>query len=146
MNASVNVASSVALKASPNVSGERRKTGRHKSLLGAQLILNAQGSSLDCWIKNISEAGALVLLPGPTVLPKSALLTISKTQKKYHADIIWQTEREAGLYFSTINEDHPLARPQRVAQLEAEIEKLKTRLRNMERRAVAHGVQHIFED
>jgi hypothetical protein len=78
---------------------ERRQTVRLRSLLGARACYNQRRATLDCVVRNISEGGALIVVPETVLLPSDFELEIAQRQRSYHAHVRWRTGTRIGVSF-----------------------------------------------
>ena len=61
----------------------------------------AKGAALsECLVKDISEAGARIVLPMATELPKKIMLRITGEMIPMRASVIWQAGAKCGLEFN----------------------------------------------
>lgn len=78
---------------------ERRQTPRLRSLLGARARYNQRRATLDCVVRNISEGGALIVVPDTVLLPADFELEIAQRQRSYRAHVCWRTGTRIGVSF-----------------------------------------------
>ncbi len=78
---------------------ERRQTPRLRSLLGARACYNQRRATLDCVVRNISDGGALIIVPDTVLLPADFELEITQRQCSYHAHVRWRTGTRIGVSF-----------------------------------------------
>lgn len=78
---------------------ERRQTPRLRSLLGAKARYNQKRATLDCVVRNISDGGALIVVPDTVLLPADFELEIAQRQRSYHAHVRWRTGTRIGVSF-----------------------------------------------
>lgn len=86
---------------------ERRQTPRLRSLLGAQARYNQQRSTLDCVVRNISEGGALIVVPETVLLPPDFELAITQRQRCYQAHMRWRSGTRIGVSFEVEEASQP---------------------------------------
>ncbi|WP_430913552.1 PilZ domain-containing protein [Methylobacterium sp. sgz302541] len=80
---------------------ERRTTPRQRSYLGARLGFNAQWSTMDCLVRNYTEAGAkLVFASAAVPLPDAFDLVIASKGIETRAHVVWRREGEMGVSFA----------------------------------------------
>jgi hypothetical protein len=84
---------------------ERRKMPRLRTLLGGRIVFNQRRATLDCVVRNFSDAGALVLLSDAVALPAAFDLEIDHKQRSYGARVRWRSGERIGIVF----EDQPAA-------------------------------------
>lgn len=80
---------------------ERRQTPRLRSLLGARACYNQRRATLDCVVRNISEGGALIVVPETVLLPPDFELEIAQRQCCYQAHMRWRTGTRIGVSFKS---------------------------------------------
>lgn len=76
---------------------ERRKNPRNRTYLGGVLSFNDRYSTLECIIRNKSEAGACLAVEGTVMLPDEFDLTVTRNEQSHRARMIWRTGTEAGV-------------------------------------------------
>ena len=76
---------------------ERRRERRQKSFLGAKLTFNRRQSVVDCLIRNISPAGALVEFPDMTLAPTDVELHVSHRDQSFRGTVVWRKQERAGV-------------------------------------------------
>ena len=83
----------------------RRQTIRGKVFLGGVAEFNENGSTMDCIVRNVSEAGACVELDQGAKLPEEINLTIPRKGRSFLARLIWRQANRVGLAFRTMVTD-----------------------------------------
>ncbi len=78
---------------------ERRRMPRGRTYLGTQIAFNRRSSTLDCLMRNRSEAGGRIVFSGPTPLPGEFDLTIHREGLSRRARVVWRQESAAGVEF-----------------------------------------------
>ncbi len=78
---------------------ERRKVQRTRVLKGAKIIFNHRVSSLDCIVKNLSDAGACLQLASPLGFPTTFELRLDGYQSLRSCRVIWQGADRIGVAF-----------------------------------------------
>jgi hypothetical protein len=108
---------------------ERRSEPRVRSLLGAHISFGNRRRTLDCVVKNIASAGAMVVFPWTTVTPKEFMLHIPSREEVRSARVIWRRDDRAGLALSEVEvNEAPIDLTRRIRRLEAENRRLRHRL------------------
>jgi hypothetical protein len=79
---------------------ERRKVKRARVLKGAKIIFNQRVSSLDCLVRNLSDAGACLQLASPVGFPTTFELSLDGDRSLRSCRIIWQGADRIGVAFS----------------------------------------------
>jgi len=80
---------------------EHRRVPRQRALLGARIIFNQRCSTLDCVVRNMSEMGAMLVVPDTVLLPATFDLEIAQKQRTYHAVVRWRDETRIGVSFES---------------------------------------------
>ena len=113
---------------------DRRGMPRLKSLMAATISFNHGQSVIDCLIRNLSQAGAKLIVSRAVALPDCFDLLIPQKQATRRARIEWRRDDEVGVSFegsSALRPDGEAgeeALRRRIRALEAEIERLQTRI------------------
>ncbi len=79
---------------------DARRAARLKTIKSGQIIVDSDGTALDCAIRNISVTGVLVRMDEPAELPETVELVIVSHDISVRAHIAWQNGNEAGLEFA----------------------------------------------
>jgi hypothetical protein len=111
---------------------EARHHERVRTILGAQIVFNNRNSTLECQVRNISSAGAKLVLSESVTLPEEFEIHIPQKGRTFRARLRWRTPDGAGIEFLR---DEPLAAAvsdrnlvARVRELESENEALRARV------------------
>jgi hypothetical protein len=115
---------------------ERRATLRHKSIMQARVFYNHRQSSMDCVVRNFSEAGANLQFAEVVSLPDGFEVYIPSKDQYFQAHLIWRKGQRAGISWVAEEMLHPplesgrSASPlaDRVTHLEHEVALLRKRL------------------
>lgn len=84
----------------PKVRNPRKeRAADRRSTYRPGIVVDESGAETSCIIKNLSEAGARIVLEGEAALSPRVVLKIVQCAEKRAAEIIWQRECEAGLKF-----------------------------------------------
>ncbi|HEX2257819.1 MAG TPA: PilZ domain-containing protein [Afifellaceae bacterium] len=78
---------------------EQRMHGRRRVLKKGLLILNTNGSTFECQVRELGGGGAAVRLYGWTALPERFDLMIPADNLRVSARVAWQRGEEVGLEF-----------------------------------------------
>ncbi len=78
---------------------ERRKAGRRRVLKKAKIIFNNRSAVIDCTVRNLSTAGALLLVPSPLGIPETFELLIEADGTKYQCHVSWRQDDKIGVAF-----------------------------------------------
>lgn len=87
---------------------ERRQSARSRVIYSGVVGYNERQSTVECVIRNVSEAGAKVEFDNPAVLPGVIDLLIAKKNRAYTAKIAWRQFNQAGLAFEAVEQDAPM--------------------------------------
>jgi hypothetical protein len=110
---------------------ERRKHQRSPAYMGGQITTDRRLISIDCVVRNMSGAGAKLVVPNATLLPDEFELHIAKRETASRVRARWRRERELGVEIVPLAAEQapvPLALARRIKRLEAENAGLKRRL------------------
>lgn len=77
---------------------ERRKAPRRRVLKTGKISFD-RGESLDCVVRNISEAGACLELNSRVTIPNDFTLTIKTDKLMRPCQVIWRAGRRIGVRF-----------------------------------------------
>ncbi|CAO4174248.1 PilZ domain-containing protein [Methylorubrum populi] len=107
---------------------ERRQELRKRSFLKGRIHFNKGASSMDCLVRDFSDAGARLELSETRTLPESFDLYIPQKETTLRATLRWLREGDVGVAFDTQKpaSSEPAADPslavllRRIAELEAE--------------------------
>ena len=87
---------------------ERRLHSRRRTLFAGRIqIAKLNGWELECTVKNLSETGARLTIPGDVVVPQNVDLTVSDGPRR-PAQLIWYREGHAGF---ALTDRRALSRP-----------------------------------
>jgi hypothetical protein len=110
---------------------DRRKHQRSPAYMGGLITTDRRLIAIDCVVRNMSGAGAKLLVPNATLLPEEFELHITKHESASRVRTRWRRERELGVEvipLATQDAPVPLALARRIKRLEAENVGLKRRL------------------
>ncbi len=114
---------------------ERRKYQRSPAYMGGQITTDRRLISIDCVVRNMSGAGAKLVVPNATLLPDEFELHVAKRETASRVRARWRRERELGVEvipLAASDAPVPLALARRIKRLEAENAGLKRRLSDCE--------------
>jgi hypothetical protein len=117
---------------------ERRTTKRMKSFLRGLIYFDKRRGASSCLIRDMNEEGARIIFSEAITLPDTINLHIPQKEQTLRARVSWRRGDEIGLSFTAEPAKLPDASElmQRVAQLEAEILKLRRMLKRLK-----HGAE-----
>jgi hypothetical protein len=78
---------------------DRREAFRGRVYYGGRLAFNDRKSTLDCIVRNFSQAGARVEINEAAILPDELDIMIERRSVAFLARVVWRREHEAGLVF-----------------------------------------------
>jgi hypothetical protein len=70
-----------------------------RALLGARARYDQRRATLDCVVRNISDGGAMLVVPMTVPLPNSFELEIAQRQQSYTATVRWRQADKIGVAF-----------------------------------------------
>lgn len=107
---------------------DRRQGARDKVLYGGVAAVNGHGSTMDCVVRNISDAGACVEFDTAAKLPEEMNLTIARKGRSFLARLIWCQANKVGLAFRIMTSDAP------VSDLDERLRRSEIKKRQLQRR------------
>ncbi|MGO4171061.1 PilZ domain-containing protein [Bosea sp. TAF32] len=110
---------------------ERRRAPRQRTLLSGVAAFNGGRSTLDCTIRNLSEAGALMVLSDAVALPQAFEIEIPSRQRQYSARAVWRSGERIGIVFTEPAAAVPLDLMRRLKACETANVGLKARIRQL---------------
>ena len=112
---------------------ERRTARRMKSFLRGFVYFDKKRGACSCLIRDMNEEGARIIFSEAITLPEIVNLHIPQKDQTLRARVSWRRGDEIGLAFTAEAADMPDGNEmmQRVAQLEAEILKLRRVLKKL---------------
>jgi hypothetical protein len=78
---------------------ERRHEFRRRVYYGGRLAFNDRKSTLDCIVRNFSQAGARIEVDEAVILPDQLDLAIERHSVAFLTRIIWRRQHAVGLAF-----------------------------------------------
>jgi hypothetical protein len=78
---------------------ERRKVPRHRTLKAGSIRFNRAGS-IDCRVRNLSAAGAMLEVAGQLGIPDEFALVIESDHVRQNCRVIWRASTRLGVAFS----------------------------------------------
>lgn len=82
---------------------ERRRSTRRRTFLGGVLAFQGRYATLDCTIRNLSEAGARIAIVGSAILPDEFDFTITRNDRAFRARLVWRSAEATGLALAGAN-------------------------------------------
>lgn len=77
---------------------ERRRAQRHRTLKTGSISFNRAGG-IDCRVRNLSPAGALLEVASQVGIPDDFVLVIASDHIKQPCHVIWRSESWIGVSF-----------------------------------------------
>lgn len=78
---------------------ERRKLSRHRTLKAGSITFN-RAAVIDCRVRNLSPAGALLEVASQVGIPEQFTLVIEADRLRQPCRVIWRTATRLGVSFS----------------------------------------------
>jgi len=78
---------------------ERRRVRRTRVLKGARIIFNQQTLTVDCVVRNLTNLGACLHVPGVTGFPAAFELTFDAGRSGRNCRVIWRLADTTGVVF-----------------------------------------------
>ncbi|MFY0613442.1 MAG: PilZ domain-containing protein [Hyphomicrobiaceae bacterium] len=111
---------SAALKTEPE---EPRLTARRRILKGGMVCFNDRHSTLPCAVRDLSEQGARLRLSGSVDAPDTFELFIELDGVWVDCDVIWRSNDEIGVAFSSPKRQEAPTRKQVLQQQQVAVNK-----------------------
>jgi hypothetical protein len=80
---------------------EKRKVQRHRTLKAGSISFN-RAAGIDCRVRNLSTAGALLEVASQVGIPDDFVLVVEVDQFKQPCHVIWRTATRMGVEFSAV--------------------------------------------
>jgi len=78
---------------------DRRKHPRNRTYLGGQVVYDQRYCAIDCLVRNVSQAGARLVLAGPSIVPMEFDLVIRQKGQSRRVKLVWRNEADVGVQF-----------------------------------------------
>jgi PilZ domain len=79
---------------------DRRVARRKRTLLGGIVSYNNGANSLNCTVRDYTEAGARIFVASDANLPDHLFLILVRHRVAHQAEVMWYGQHEAGLKFT----------------------------------------------
>jgi hypothetical protein len=79
---------------------ERRQHPRQRVLKGGLVLFNNDSSSVDCVVRDLTQAGARLALESAAFVPDCFNLLINQEQQLYPAQVAWRKSNNVGVRFT----------------------------------------------
>jgi hypothetical protein len=112
---------------------ERRSNHRAKSFLRGFVYFDKRRGALNCLVRDFNGEGARIIFSENITIPDIVSLYIPQKEQTLRARVSWRRGDEIGLSFAGLEAEAPDSGEliARVAQLEAEIVKLRRMLKRL---------------
>ena len=84
---------------------DRRRHVRGRVYYGGRIAFNGRSSTMDCIVRNFSDAGAKLEFAHPAILSGEVDLSIERKGMAFFARMVWRRRNEVGFAF---RQPHPL--------------------------------------
>jgi hypothetical protein len=78
---------------------DKRLAARSRVFFGGEIRLDPELPAVECHVKNVSRAGAGIVVQQGDLLPDRFDLIIRKTNERHHAVVTWSCGRRLGVAF-----------------------------------------------
>jgi hypothetical protein len=78
---------------------ERRRFPRNRTLKSGKIVLNQHSSVVDCTVRNLTDHGALLLVPSLVGIPASFELVLEHDQH-HDCRVVWRGDKRLGVEFA----------------------------------------------
>jgi hypothetical protein len=78
---------------------ERRKNSRQRTLKSEKIVFNNRASVIDCTIRNLTNAGAMLLVASTVGIPDSLDLLIETRRPLQACRVTWRRKEALGVVF-----------------------------------------------
>jgi len=78
---------------------ERRRLPRARTLKGGKIVYN-KTSVVTCTVRNLTDLGALLLVPRLTAVPDEFRLELERNNERHNCRVIWRKEDRLGVEFA----------------------------------------------
>jgi PilZ domain-containing protein len=111
---------------------DNRSRSRVRALMAGRIVFNKGRSSVDCVVRNITDAGAKLSVSAAANVPDQFELVLPHKRTTRRARLVWRRLDEIGVAFSDAplphvdsSTDGEAALRRRIQQLEAEVARLQ---------------------
>jgi hypothetical protein len=80
---------------------ERRKSPRNRTLKAGSIMFHRNNGGVDCWVRDLSPAGARLEVASQIDVPDNFVLWIEFDDLALPCHVIWRTVTRLGVKFST---------------------------------------------
>jgi PilZ domain len=82
---------------------ERRRSQRVRTLRAGRIVINNRRSVLDCMVRNLSPAGACLIVPSIVGIPPTFELLIEGERAPRPCKLIWHDQNRIGIEFRRVS-------------------------------------------
>jgi hypothetical protein len=82
------------------MTNERRTLSRSRTYLEARIAYNHRFSTMDCFVRNLTQSGAKIVFSDLASIPGEFDISIGWQGESRRARVVWRTKSEAGIQFS----------------------------------------------
>jgi PilZ domain len=107
---------------------DRRGSPRDKVFFGGVAEINGRGSTMDCVVRDFTDAGACVEFDSSARLPDEMQITIARKGRAFLGRMIWRQANRVGLAFRAMVTDAP------ESDLDARLRRSEKKKRQLQRR------------
>ena len=79
---------------------ERRRMQRTRTLKSARIVFNHSSSVIDCTVRNLTNLGAMLLVPDSLGVPETFDLMFDSVHVRRPCRVIWRTDTKLGVEFA----------------------------------------------
>lgn len=85
---------------------ERRAAARNRTLIGGKIVFNSGRSAIDCTVRNLSDAGACLMVATPLGIPDDFYLIITESKGLQACKVSWRAHDRVGVSFKAEEAEH----------------------------------------
>jgi hypothetical protein len=78
---------------------ERRRVLRQRTLKAGRIVIGPRTSAVECTVRNLSPAGALLLVPSVAAIPDGFELVLEAANVRRACRVIWRGDSRVGVEF-----------------------------------------------
>jgi hypothetical protein len=112
---------------------ERRSSSRKRAFLQGRVYFDNRRTSIDCLVRDISDAGAKLKFAHAPITPEVFDLHVPNKDESFRARVQWRSRDEVGVTFDGA-EDAPLVPAAAPADLAARVQKLERTVSSLQRK------------
>lgn len=81
---------------------EHRASERRKTLKKGSIVFNKRYSTVDCTVRNVSEHGAMLVVPNNHLIPSDVELNIYPDTRYCPAQVVWRSQESMGVQYTHV--------------------------------------------